>query len=884
MNPFNNTTMQKILLILALIIGISASAQVPSVTSQKFRPQDNPPTNPVKGQMYFNTNGTYYYYDTDWKPLGLESDNKLKLKSFRSSQNSLRNFAQSINEMPLFEVTGDELQLFYVSIFGDAKDTDIYCVAFKDVGKGSYGIGGTQITSDNLMIIGTLPVTGDTIDALSTTQHINLGNGGTLSIVEIFNNHTFTGDEVPIQNQSDGFVLIDVQMNAQDMQYLFVGDGGLYGVGGDKTATADNFILLTNIEASENTQFVELGEIGSSPIHTVFNSHNTCINIQPKENGYAIINTLINGTKVQYLFIGASGSYGDGCALIAYPDDFTSFIPVGEKEIIPKLFHVVGPSNSDSGVLATEYNQNMIHGGDIIGRSIYSNNGFFSNTGYTGTVIRGNTNVRIESSNPNNGEVRITSNGQVNVESSGSTKRTLRVGRLYSSGLATTGVNHLGIVIDDDVDLTNKTNSTYTAFYINPIIGNMNGNTWHSIISERGNIDFRNGLLKLSSYNSSMPISEVATAGLGLDNQGNVVKTVLGGGGSGTGAVDSVFGRTGDIVQMAGDYNVSQVTDAQPTLVSGINIKTINNQSIVGPGNISITGGSGANNYIIDVNLTGRDLNFVGVGSAFNGTVQLPTVFGRSGNITSQIGDYTVEQITGAQPLLVSGTNIRTINNQSLLGNGNISVPNDRITSVTTSNGKMHFTGFGSAFNGSVDLDPSREENIVGTLSRNLELSGDYDVRYDISSTAYLELSGDSNINIIEPEFDENETVSRMMYIKPNGFNITFPLSFTERCSGCENLDFNKEFWIVTRFFKGDRITTTQISNVTIFPSERQESLITITWNELVQLENKKAGQRFNITDSKPGYPSPMGNIILQSSTTFIWTDPDGFEITINIE
>lgn len=57
-----------------------------------------------------------------------------------------------------------------------------------------------------------------------------------------------------------------------------------------------------------------------------------------------------------------------------------------------------------------------------------------------------------------------------------------------------------------------------------------------------------------------------------------------------------------------------------------------------------------------------------------------------------------------------------------------------------------------------------------------------------------------------------------------------------------------------------------------------------VTWAELVSRANKKAGDKYNITDSKPGYTPPMGIVTLLSETTFIWVDADGFEITVNIE
>lgn len=48
------------------------------------------------------------------------------------------------------------------------------------------------------------------------------------------------------------------------------------------------------------------------------------------------------------------------------------------------------------------------------------------------------------------------------------------------------------------------------------------------------------------------------------------------------------------------DYNVKDA-NAQETLVSGTNIKTINNQSILGSGNITIQGGSGSGETVIEL-------------------------------------------------------------------------------------------------------------------------------------------------------------------------------------------------------------------------------------------------------------------------------------------
>lgn len=78
----------------------------------------------------------------------------------------------------------------------------------------------------------------------------------------------------------------------------------------------------------------------------------------------------------------------------------------------------------------------------------------------------------------------------------------------------------------------------------------------------------------------------------------------------------------------------------QATLVSGTSIKTVNNTSLLGSGNVAVQ----------PTLVSGTNIKTV--------------------NSTSLLGSGNVS----VQPTLVSGTNIKTINNESLLGSGNISI------------------------------------------------------------------------------------------------------------------------------------------------------------------------------------------------------------------
>lgn len=92
--------------------------------------------------------------------------------------------------------------------------------------------------------------------------------------------------------------------------------------------------------------------------------------------------------------------------------------------------------------------------------------------------------------------------------------------------------------------------------------------------------------------------------------------------------------------QTASSAASSAASGKQDTLVSGTNIKTVNNNSLLGSGDVAVQ----------PVLVSGTNIK----------TINNNSLLGS--------GDIAV------QPTLVSGTNIKTINNESLLGSGNVSI------------------------------------------------------------------------------------------------------------------------------------------------------------------------------------------------------------------
>ena len=115
--------------------------------------------------------------------------------------------------------------------------------------------------------------------------------------------------------------------------------------------------------------------------------------------------------------------------------------------------------------------------------------------------------------------------------------------------------------------------------------------------------------------------------------------------------------------ELATKADASALSSKQDTLVSGTNIKTINGETILGSGNLVIQ--SGTSNWD---DIQGKP-QFAGVATSgnYNDLTNKPTI--------PDVSDLaTKQEIAGKQDTLVSGTNIKTINGNSVLGAGDITI------------------------------------------------------------------------------------------------------------------------------------------------------------------------------------------------------------------
>lgn len=241
----------------------------------------------------------------------INQDNINVVRGVLVSDGQLDEIATKINALPQFTITAQQMPLF-VAISLDLftpNNNRAWCVRFLNIGKGTYGLGGTQVTSSDLIIISEFKPSITDIENAENTQFINLGDIGSTDITTAFNDYDFEGLE--IQEQSEGYVLITATQNSSEKKWLFVGEGGLYGVDGDLTAVANDFSPFDTITpssflkkkvftATSNQTVFDLG-ITTATVFQVFEAQNLLNETDGYTDSLGVVTTtnpVFVGTKI----------------------------------------------------------------------------------------------------------------------------------------------------------------------------------------------------------------------------------------------------------------------------------------------------------------------------------------------------------------------------------------------------------------------------------------------------------------------------------------------------------------------------------------------------------------------------------------------------------
>ena len=349
-----------------------------------------------------------------------------------------------------------------------------------------------------------------------------------------------------------------------------------------------------------------------------------------------------------------------------------------------------------------------------------------------------------------------------------------------------------------------------------------NGEKWYRFYINRSNI------VTKTSYNIQRKLVS-----------GSTIKTInntslLGSGNISVATTSDIPTKTSDLTNDSGFVdNTYHDSSKQDTLVSGTNIKTINNESILGSGNISISSGVTSYNDLTDkpiydasyvgfaegstitneqyqelkdatINQNILNLNGKAATSYYNfGDIRIEctsgnqysrfTVSKTDNNHTVSLTEFDLGYDSDIQELyatkqntLVSGTNIKTINGDSILGSGDISVGGEKVPIGTifefpTDDATKLPTGYlfcdGSA------VSRTQYADLFGVIGTTWG-AGDGSTTFNLPSKAGLVTVGvstdDEEFNTIGDTFGEKEHRLTINEIPSHNHNTVSMCSFPE--------------------------------------------------------------------------------------------------------
>jgi hypothetical protein len=163
--------------------------------------------------------------------------------------------------------------------------------------------------------------------------------------------------------------------------------------------------------------------------------------------------------------------------------------------------------------------------------------------------------------------------------------------------------------------------------------------------------------------------------------------------------VTSVFGRTGAVVAQTGDYTASQITNTPAGNISATSVQNAINELDLEKEPV-IVAGTASQYWRGDKTFQTLDKTAVGLANVDN-----------TSDLNKPVSTATQTQLNTKQDILVSGTNIKTINSNSILGSGNLTIAN--ITNLT-------YTA--NPTNGIVESDTGTDATIPATDATNAGL------------------------------------------------------------------------------------------------------------------------------------------------------------------
>lgn len=157
---------------------------------------------------------------------------------FYSEGTPLERTASAINNLTTPLIVSDKEIYFFSIIISNS----FYVYTFNGIGKGTYGVGETPISTNNLQLISKRGLNTQSVLNQTSTDTVELGNIGVSPIQDGVN---ALNPPIEIQPLAQGLTVFTANINGEDLSYLYIGDSGFVGTG-QTPKTASDFQLIPN--------------------------------------------------------------------------------------------------------------------------------------------------------------------------------------------------------------------------------------------------------------------------------------------------------------------------------------------------------------------------------------------------------------------------------------------------------------------------------------------------------------------------------------------------------------------------------------------------------------------------------------------------------------
>jgi len=288
-----------------------------------------------------------------------------------------------INALPAYTI-GEKQSVWF--------DSAVLKYKMLNYGKGTYGVGGTQLTLADIILI-YKDVQGQITDVeadIATLQDAQDNIDIIKPVGKLYPGFTIA-DVLEKINEVGAYTITDVQsiwFRAQvydvigtdpfgepisgvvrTLVYKMMRKGkGAYGVGGIELVAADILqVVDTPVVASDipATQTINFGALTTQTVSEWLNAKNPAIVVQAVTDGYVLFKGTINGDAASYLFVGTAGTYGVGQSQSTMSDfqllDNAATPPV----VIPTAQQVLGAGNTvnDTPLFLVKGTEKIKHSG-----------------------------------------------------------------------------------------------------------------------------------------------------------------------------------------------------------------------------------------------------------------------------------------------------------------------------------------------------------------------------------------------------------------------------------------------------------------------------------------------------------------------------------------